>query len=118
MICVPKKASNFQSRGIKSCGGEVIGAFLRGQVAKGVGDGLPEVEDGSRGGVALQGLELGEGHFDGIEVGTVRRQESKARDGGLITCLTPWTILGLLWLLAWCCGRQRVLALSSRDEIR
>jgi hypothetical protein len=31
---------------------EVIGAFLRGEAAKGVGDGLPEVEDGLRGGGA------------------------------------------------------------------
>ena len=32
---------------------------------------------------AQQGLELGEGHFDGIEVGAVRRQVSQARAGGL-----------------------------------
>jgi hypothetical protein len=56
---------------------------LRGEAAKGVGDGLPEVGDGSRGGGAQQGLELGEGHFDGIEVGTVRRQVSQARAGGI-----------------------------------
>jgi hypothetical protein len=42
-----------------------------------------EVGDGSRGGGAQQGLELGEGHFDGTKVGTVRRQESRARACGL-----------------------------------
>ena len=36
-----------------------------------------------RGGGAQQGLELGEGHFDGIEVGAVRRQVAQARAGGL-----------------------------------
>jgi hypothetical protein len=39
-------------------------------VKRGVGNALPEVWDGSRGGGAQQGLELGEGHFDEIEVGT------------------------------------------------
>ena len=39
--------------------------------------------DGSGGGGAQQGLELGEGHFDGIEVGTVRGQVAQARAGGL-----------------------------------
>ena len=38
---------------------------------------------GSRRGGAQQGLELGEGRFDGIEVGAVGRQVSQARAGGL-----------------------------------
>ena len=65
------------------CGGEVVGAFLRGEAAKGVGDGLPEVGDGSRSGGAKRSFELGEGHFDGIEVGAIWRQVSQARPGGL-----------------------------------
>jgi len=56
---------------------------LRGEAAKGVGDGLPEVGDGSRFGGAQCSLELGEGHFDGIEVGAVRGQVAQARAGGL-----------------------------------
>src|ERR1700689_4384072 len=61
------KTSNFLSRCMVSCGGEIVGAFLRGEAAKGLGDGLPEVGDGSRFGGAQRGLELGESHFDGIE---------------------------------------------------
>jgi hypothetical protein len=51
--------------------------------AKGVGDGLPEVGYGSRFGGAQRGLELGEGHFDGIEVGAVGRQAAQACAGGI-----------------------------------
>jgi hypothetical protein len=82
----------------------------------------------ARGG-AQKGLELGEGHFDGIEVGTVWRQASQARAGGLDASLTPWTILGSCdrWPgMAVSCvistsvligvGRPRVLAFSCRDE--
>ena len=57
--------------------------MLWGEAAKGFGNGLPEVGDGSRRGGAQQGLELGESHFDGIEVGAVGRQVSQARAGGL-----------------------------------
>jgi hypothetical protein len=42
------KTSIFRSGCIVSCGGEIVGAFLRGEAAQGVGDGLPEVWDGSR----------------------------------------------------------------------
>ena len=77
------KTSIFRSCCIVSCGGEIIGAFLRGAAAKGVGNGLPEVGDGSRRGGAQQGLELGESHFDGIEVRTVGRQVPQARASGL-----------------------------------
>jgi hypothetical protein len=66
-----------------SCGGEVIGALLWVEAAKGVGDGLPELGDGSCSGGAKRGLKLGEGHFGGIEVGAVRRQVAQARAGGL-----------------------------------
>jgi hypothetical protein len=43
----------------------------------------------ARRGGAQQGLELGEGHFDGIEVGAliISRQVSQARAGGL-DCLS------------------------------
>ncbi len=61
--------SNFRSCCIVTCFGEIVWAFLRGEAAQGVGDGLPEVGDGSRGGGAQQRLELGEGRFDGIESG-------------------------------------------------
>src|SRR3546814_13006499 len=47
------------------------------------GDGVPEVVDGSRGMLLEEGLELGEGHLDGIEVGAVGRQEAQLGAGPL-----------------------------------
>ncbi len=46
-----------------------------------VGNGVPEVVDGPCGGLLEKGLELGEGHLDGIEVGAVGRQETQLRSG-------------------------------------
>lgn len=42
-----------------------------------MGDGAPKVSDGSRGSFFEEGLEFGEDHLDGIEVGTVGRQEAQ-----------------------------------------
>ena len=44
------------------------------EVIHGAG-GLPDLIVGSRGGLADQGLEFREGHFDGVEVGAVGRQK-------------------------------------------
>ena len=49
--------SIFRSHCIVSSGGEIVGAFLRGEAAKAVGDGLTEVGDGSRFGGAQRGLD-------------------------------------------------------------
>jgi len=46
-------------------------------------DGVPEVVDGAGGGLGEEGLELGEGHLDGVEVGAVGRQEAQLGAGGL-----------------------------------
>jgi hypothetical protein len=43
-----------------SCGGEIVATFLPGKAAKGVGDGLPKVGDGSRFGGAQCSLTDGE----------------------------------------------------------
>jgi hypothetical protein len=68
----------FSAQVFVSCGGEIVATFLRGEeVTKGGGDGLPEVGNGSRRRSAQRGFELGEGPFDGIEVGTVRRQAAQ-----------------------------------------
>ena len=66
-----------------SCGGsEVVGAFLRVEGANCGTDGGPQALDASLGGLAQQGLELGEGVLDRIEVGTVGRQvEQPCTDG-------------------------------------
>ena len=45
-------------------------------------DGVPQGLDGAGGGFAQQRLELGEGLFDGIEVGAVRRQITQDGTGG------------------------------------
>ena len=75
------KTSNFRSRCIVSSGGEIVCAFLRCEAAQGVGDGLPEVWNSSRGCGSQQGFEFCEGHFDGIEVGTVGREIFEACPG-------------------------------------
>ncbi len=46
------------------------------------GDGVPEVVYGSCGGFLEEGLELRERHLDGIEVGTIWRQEPQFGGGG------------------------------------
>src|SRR3546814_8281964 len=48
-----------------------------------IADGVPEVGQGSGGGLLEGRLDLGEGEFDGVEVGTVRRQEAKLGPGSL-----------------------------------
>ena len=48
------------------------------EVVDGLGDDLPELVYGARGGFSQGGLELGEGHLDGIEVGRIGRQIQQA----------------------------------------
>lgn len=60
-----------------ACCGEEVFAFLAGiEVADGA-SGLPDFVIGSGGGLADQGLEFRERHFDGVEVGAVGRQEEE-----------------------------------------
>lgn len=61
-------------------------AFLWGERRQAVGDNGPEFVDGSGGGPSEQGLELGEGHLDGVEVRRVWRQEQEPR-ADLLDCL-------------------------------
>lgn len=49
-------------------------AFVRFELSQGICSGSLECIDGSGGGLAHMRLELGEGVFDRIEVGTVGRQ--------------------------------------------
>jgi hypothetical protein len=55
---------------VPSCG-EVVGAFRGAEGADDASDGAPEAGDGAFGGLAEEGLELGEGVLDRIEVGAV-----------------------------------------------
>ena len=48
------------------------------ETVNGLGDGLPELVYGARGGFSQGGLELGEGHLDGVEVGRIGRQIQQA----------------------------------------
>ena len=52
-------------------------AFGWGECIDATCDGVPEVIHGSRGDLFEEGLELGEGHLDRIEVGAVGRQEAQ-----------------------------------------
>jgi len=54
--------------------GEEVGAFGRFELSKSLGCGLLKGLDGSGGVLADMSLELGEGIFDRVEVGTVGRQ--------------------------------------------
>jgi hypothetical protein len=60
-----------------ACVFEVVPALLVGKEGADVTDSFPEGIDGSRANAPEMGLELGECHFDGIEVRTVRRQEQE-----------------------------------------
>lgn len=53
---------------------EEVCAFVRFELLQGIGGGSLESVEGSRGGLAHMRLELGEGIFDRIEIGTVGRQ--------------------------------------------
>jgi hypothetical protein len=53
---------------------EEVCAFVRFELPQRIGGGSLECIEGSRGGLPHMGLELGEGVFDRIEVGTVGRQ--------------------------------------------
>jgi hypothetical protein len=46
-------------------------------------DGVPQSADGTSGGLAQQGFELGEDLLDGIEIGAIGRQVEKMRADGL-----------------------------------
>ena len=58
---------------------EVISAFVGSEGIEKIANACPEVFDGALGGLSEQGLELGEGELDGIEVRGVRWQEEKPR---------------------------------------
>ena len=53
---------------------EIVCAFTGREARDRVLDGLPEAGEGAGGGLAEQGLQLGEGLLDGIEVGAVVRE--------------------------------------------
>ncbi len=61
------------------CRFEVVGAFLRREGVEECSDFVPKRLDGAVSGFFEQGFELGEDHFDGVEVRGVRRQIA---DGG------------------------------------
>lgn len=71
--------SGIRSGCIVSCGFEVVGAFAWCEGSDEAAHDGPEAIDGALGGLAQEGLQLGEGVFDRVEVGAVRRQIQKAR---------------------------------------
>jgi len=66
----------FSSRSV-SCVVEIGGAFPWGEASGQLADAFPGCLYGAPGGLARQGLELGEDLPDRIEVGRVRRQEEE-----------------------------------------
>ncbi len=65
------------------------------------GDGVPEVVYGSCGGFLEEGLELRERHLDGIEVGTIWRQEPQFGGGGFDGVTQGGGFVGGHRLVAW-----------------
>ena len=65
-----------------SCGPEIVGAFGWQEVWDEFADLTPEAFDGSLWVLPEQGLELCEGHLDGVHVWRVGRQEKKLRADG------------------------------------
>ena len=58
---------------------KIVGAFFWRESVEDLADAVPEVVDGSFGGLSQQGLEFGEGQLDRIEIGRIRRQEHQRR---------------------------------------
>ena len=83
----------FRSRRIVAGGGEVVGAFGRGEGVDEAADGGPEAIDGPLGGLAQERLEFGEGILDRVEVGTVGRQVEQRRAGGLDQRSHAWPLV-------------------------
>src|SRR3546814_19538228 len=74
---------SFPSFRLIAAGGEEAGAVFWRDCVDCIADGVPEVGQGSGGGLLEGRLDLGEGEFDGVEVGPVRRQEAKLGPGSL-----------------------------------
>ena len=71
----PLQKSIFRSLWFISGGGEVIGAFMRGEGANAGGDSAVELDERSGCGLAQQRLELGESILDRVELGGIGREE-------------------------------------------
>lgn len=73
----------FRSVCVISGGYEVVGAFVWCEGIEAFTDDAPELIDGAGSGFAQYRLELGEGIFDGIEVGRVGRKGQERGAGRL-----------------------------------
>ena len=61
---------------------EEVAALLSRECLQGLSGGRDEAREVTSGGVAQKSFELGEGHFDGIELGAVSRQVLELRAAG------------------------------------
>ena len=75
--------------------GEVVGTFGGAEVIKDVADGVPEQVDASGCGASEQGLELGEGQLDRVQIRRVRRQIEEAGALGLDGVADAIDLVGL-----------------------
>lgn len=73
---------------------EVVFALLWREEIADVADGLPEGFDGSNSFLSKEGFELGECHFDRVEIGAVRRQEQQPGASRLDSGFGPWALVG------------------------
>src|SRR3546814_16637069 len=82
---------SFPSFRLIAAGGEEAGAVFWRDCVDCIADGVPEVGQGSGGGLLEGRLDLGEGEFDGVEVGTVRSEERRVGQGCVSTCRSRWS---------------------------
>ena len=76
-----------------SYGGEVVSALLRCEGFVDACDRGPQAVDGALGAFAQERLELGEGHFDRVEVGAVEREEEKLFAGAFDPLADPHALV-------------------------
>ncbi len=69
--------------GFEACGLEEVVAFLDGEQVTDMADGLPKLIVSASRGFADQGLELGEGYFNRVQVRAVSRHKQEPCAGGL-----------------------------------
>ena len=82
---------------------DVVAAFGGGEARQTRTEERPERVDRAAAGFADDGFEFGEAQLDGVEVGTVGRQEAQRRAGASIAWRTPSTL---------CAARLSVITMS------
>lgn len=77
LITGPLERFSHRCRDEVSAVPDVVGTLVGGEQREREGDELADMVEAARAGGAEEGFQLGEGQFDGIEVGTIGRQEAQ-----------------------------------------